>query len=101
MFKVIFIAIFIIAIPIYFRVRFLLKKYYPELYLEICGKRVTEHSMALSLRFIRFSLFESEWESIDNNTMLFWLKVYRLVSVIYYGLIVGGVIYFFFLAYTQ
>lgn len=101
MLKILFICVFIIGVSIYFRVRFLLKKYYPEKYLELFGKSIADHSIGTSIRFIRFSLSKNAWEIIDNNKLLFWLRIYRLVSLIFYGVVVCTVLYMLILITIQ
>lgn len=97
MLKILFISVFITGILILFRVKFLLKKYYPVKHDELFGKNIIDHSVSTSIRFIRFSLIKNEWGIIDNNKLLFWLRIYRVVAMIFYGIGVCGLIYMLFI----
>jgi len=65
-------------------VKYLLKAYYPEKHEELFGKGFIDNSPSKSMRFIHFSLFKSEWKMINNENLIFWLQIHRVLSYIFY-----------------
>ncbi len=92
--KLIFISIFVTGVITLFRVKYLLKKFYMDKHDELFGKSLMEYSASNSIRVVRFSLLKGEWDFIHNDKLLFWLKLYRIISIIFYSII------FFALMYT-
>lgn len=67
-------------------VKSLVKRYYPAQHDEIYGKSWLDNSPSQSLKVIRFSLSRSQWGFVENEKLLFWLHIYRAVSVLFYGI---------------
>lgn len=93
MLKLIFVLLFMIGVFTLFRVKYLLKKYYVDKHNDIFGKSLLGYSPSNSVKVVRFSLSRKEWRFIDNVTLLFWLKIYRAVSIIFYSFIFIALLY--------
>ena len=91
--QLIFIAMFIVGVFTLFRVKYLLKKSYPEQHDEIYGSSLLEYSASNSIKIVRFSLFKKEWGFVQDNKLLFWLRFYRFVSIVFYSFIFFSVMY--------
>jgi len=91
--KLIFIGVFVVGVLSLFRVKYLLRKYYFAQHDEIFGGSLLEYSASNSLKIIRFSLFKREWGFVQNDKLLFWLHLYRVISVIFYSIIFCAVMY--------
>jgi len=95
--KYLFFTLFAVGVLIYFRIRFLLKIHNPETYQIFFGKSIIDRSMNDSFSFVKFSLFGSNWSQIKNKKLIFWLKIYRIISIIYYAI---GVFAFLYILYS-
>jgi hypothetical protein len=91
--KLIFISVFLIGAFTLFRVKYLLRKYYANKHNEIFGKSLMEYNSSNSVKIVRFSLSRKEWEFVENDTLLFWLKIYRAVSITFYSIILVALLY--------
>lgn len=96
MFEYIFVGLFVLGVLLFFRVKFLLKKLYPEIHNKLFSKNLASHSVDTSFKFVRFSLRKSEWKNITNTKLLLWLEIYRVIAVIYYGIGIFAVLYTLF-----
>ena len=86
LFITLLISTFAISIIVYFRVKYLLRKLYPEKHDAIFAKNIMEHSVGSSMSFARFTFKESEWRPISNPLVLRWLRINKIVAAIYYGI---------------
>ncbi len=91
--KLIILSIFVTGVFTLFRVKYLLRKYYLDKHNEIFGRSLMEYSPSNSVKVIRFSLSREEWEFIDNDSLIFWLKIYRAVSILFYSIILIALLY--------
>jgi hypothetical protein len=91
--QLIFIAVFIVGVVTLFRVKYLLKKSYPEQHNEIFGNSLLDYSASNSIKIVRFSLSKKEWEFIQEGKLLAWLRFYRFISLIFYSIIFFAVMY--------
>jgi hypothetical protein len=82
----IYFGCFFVCAFILFRVKYLVKKIYPKQHDEIYGRTLIEYSPAHAIKIIRFSLFKKEWLFVTDQTLVFWLHMYRAVSLIFYGI---------------
>lgn len=91
--RFIFIVIFIVGVLALFRVKYLLKREYPEQHDEIFGGSLFEYSANRSINIIRFSLYKKKWGFVKDKRILSWLGFYRVISLIFYSIIMLFVIY--------
>lgn len=93
MIEIIYFSVFSVGVFMYFRVKYLVRKYYKEKHAEIYGESLLDHSVKDSIKVIYFSLSKSEWDFVKNDKLMFWLKAYRLISIIFYLFVFCGLIY--------
>lgn len=91
--KLIFIGIFVMGVFTLFRVKYLLRKFYVDKHDELFGKSLMEYSASNSVKVVRFSLLKKEWGFVQNDKLLFWLKLYRIISIVFYSIILFAVMY--------
>ncbi len=91
--QLIFIAVFIVGVLTLFRVKYLIKKNYPEQHNEIFGNSLLEYSAGNSIKIVRFSLSKKEWSFVQEEKLLTWLRFYRVISLIFYSIIFFAVMY--------
>lgn len=91
--KFFYVGIFVAGVLVFFRVKYLIKKYYPSKHDDIFGKSLFEYSASNSMKIISFSLSKKNWRFIREPEILFWLKLYRGISLIFYSIIVLAVVY--------
>lgn len=99
--KMIFIGVFIMGVLTLFRVKYLLRKYYSAQHDEIFGSSLLEYSASNSLKVVRFSLLKREWEFVKNDKLLFWLRIYRIISIIFYSIIFLAIMYMVVVVVTE
>lgn len=97
LFELFTILLFIDVIA-YFRIRFLLKSFYPEKYIQIFERKSSEHEINISTKFLKFSICKSQWEGVSNKKVVFWLHFNRIFSVGFYFVIISIIIYFLWMA---
>lgn len=100
-FQLIFIGMFIVGVLTLSRMKYLLKKSYPEQHNEIFGGSLLEYSASNSIKIVRFSLFKKEWGFIQDNKLLFWLHLYRFISIVFYSFIFFAVMYMVIMVITE
>ena len=71
----------------------MLKKEYPGIHDRIFARMLSEHSASYSFKYVKFSFGGSEWDGIDNGRVLFWLKVDRVLGILFYVFVLGVVSY--------
>ena len=86
LFVILLIGTFAISIIVYFRVKYLLRKLYPEKHDAIFAKSIVDHSIGSSISFVRFTFKESEWDPISDPLVLRWLRINKILATIYYGI---------------
>ena len=70
------------SMAITYRIKYLLKKNYPEQHKEIYDKLFPDIPFITAIKNFRFSLFRKEREFIQNKEIIAWLKFDRLISLI-------------------
>jgi len=88
-----FVAVFILGVVALFRVKYLLNKIYPEQHNELFGNSLIKFSASNSIKIVRFSLFKKEWEFVQEEKLLAWLRFYRIISLVFYSIILLAVMY--------
>jgi len=86
----IFLILWLTNVFIYIHLRLLIKGMYPDSYQYIYGKSLSGHSIATSLRFIRFSFGGKYWKDITDQKILNWLQANRFFNCAIYLHILGG-----------
>lgn len=92
--EMVYASAFIVAFVVIFRIKYLLKKHYLDIHNELFGNSLVEFSPRNSLRIARFTLLRSEWKSITNQGLIYWLLLYRVLSIFIYIMILFAVLYF-------
>jgi len=94
-----FTVFLVIDVIVYFRIRFLLKSFYPEKYIQVFKKKSSEDEFNMSIKFLKFSIFRSQWEGVSNEKVIFWLHFNRIFSIGFYFVIVSIIIYFLWMVF--
>lgn len=96
-YRLIFMMIFAVGVGTIFRVKYLLRKHYPQKHDEIYGASIFEYSVNNSKKIMRFSMCKNEWDFVRNEKLLFWLHIYRWTSFVFYFMIFCSIMYLFIL----
>ncbi len=80
---IIFLALFIVGVGATSRIKYLLKKSYPEQHNKVFGKSLREHSISKSIRGACLLFSKTEWEFVQDNEIKAWLRFYRFISLTY------------------
>ena len=96
-----FLILWFISVFLGLYIRQLIKANYPEIFEQVYAKSFTEHSVGSSLRAIKFSFGGPLWQEIDDHTVLLWMQINRILGVGFYGVILSGFGYFFYIAIAR
>lgn len=77
----IYIILWSSSVFLFFKIRGKMKESYPEMAADIFAPSLSEHNINKSLKFQKFSMRSSMWKDIDDEGLLFLLKLHRFVSV--------------------
>jgi len=78
-----------------FRVKYLLKINYPEQHDKLYGKSLPKYYISRSMKSARFVLSEKEWEFVQDDQTLAWLKSNRFITLTYFVFIFFIAMYLF------
>lgn len=90
----VFLVLWAMNVITYLRLRFLMKISYKEMHDRVFGKTWSEHSIAYSLKFIRFSFGGEQWSQISDPKVLGILKINRVLNISIYAFVAGYMLYF-------
>jgi hypothetical protein len=91
----VFVVLFVAGTLTLLRVKQLLNRHYPELHDKVFGRSLWEYSLRQSVKIVFFSIRETEWKTVSDPLVLRWLHTYRIVSLLFYLVIIVAIVDFF------
>ena len=95
MFYSIYLFLWSLTVISLLRVKYLLKKHYKTEHDRIFGVSWLNTSPATSMRIVKFSLRESEWEFVEESQLKYWLPISRLASFLFFSIFALGFLLMF------